>query len=474
MQIKTWSNFSKRVNSTKQPLDSAATTKDVTLKDMCDILAPSFILNTTDFDINYVQAFGNYYFAQCINLDGHRTEIKCSLDHLATFKSEIGSYNGLIEYCSVSSNVSITDPRNKPTLELATNHNDFVWLSGQGLDANAGTFILSFLSDQPNSTGLVKYVAMDWYGLSQFSYELFSQTIADEVKKQFTNMTDALVSLYWLPIDYDNLVGTVTSTFTVGKQPITLTDSQGKILTQRIHTIETGSTLVAFPSAGVGAADIRNTYLAKAPYLTSELYLPFIGNVPMSEDLIACFNSGLKLKGAIDVMTGDIVYSLYVDSQRVATYNGNIATQLPIGSASYNAFSTITGALTAVGGVGAAVLGIGTGNLAMAAGGLAGVARGAAETAKSVSVHTQINGSNSSAVAQTMGTTPTIINILAKPVETNLLSYQAKHGMPYFKVGTVSACGGFVQCADASVSIPGDGAEQDTVNSYLNAGIYYE
>lgn len=474
MQIKTWSNFSKRVNSTKQPLDSSATTKTVVLKEMCDILAPSFILDTTDFNINCVQAFGNYYFAQCFNLDGHRTEIKCSLDHLATFKSQIGSYNGLIEYCSASSNVYITDPRNKPTLDLATNHNDFVWLSGQGLDASAGTFVLCFLSDQSNSTGLVKYVAMDWYALSQFSYELFTQSIADEVKKQFTNMTDALVSLYWLPINYSNLVGNVTSNFTVGSQPITLSDSQGKVLTQRIHTIETGSTLVAFPSAGVGAADIRNTYLAKAPYLTSELYLPFIGNVPMSEDLIACYNSGLKLKGAIDVMTGDIVYSLYVNSERVATYNGNIATQLPIGSASYNAFSTITGALTAIGGVGAAVLGLSTGNPAMALGGLAGAARGATDVAKSVSVHTQINGSNSSAVAQTMGTTPTIINILAKPVVTDLLSYKSTHGMPYFKVGTVSACGGYVQCADASVSIPGDGAEQDVINNYLNSGIYYE
>ena len=472
MQIKIWSNFSKRVNSTKQP--TGGTTVDVLLKEQCDVLAPSFILNTLDFNINYVQAFGNYYFAQVINLDGHRSEIKCTLDHLATFKSQIGSYTGLIEYCSASSNVYITDPRNKPTLDLATNHNDFVWMSGKGLDASAGTFVLSFLSDQANSTGLVKYVAMDWYALSQFSYMLFSQSIADEVKKQFTNMTDALVSLYWIPIDINNLVGTTTSTFTVGKEPITLSDSSGKILTQRIHEIETGSTIVAFPSAGVGAADIRNTYLAKPPYLTSELYLPFIGNVPMSEDLIACYNSGIKLKGAIDVFTGDIVYSLYINSERVATYNGNVATQLPIGSASYNAFSAITGSLTTVGGVGAAILGLSTGNVMMAAGGLASAAKGAMDTAKSVSVHTQINGTNSSAVAQTMGVTPTIINILAKPVVTDLLSYQTKHGMPYFKVDTVSACGGYVQTADASVSIPGDGAEQDTVNNYLNAGIYYE
>ena len=471
MQIKTWSNFSKRVNSTKQPLNSAATTKDVTLKDMCDILAPSFILNTTDFDINYVQAFGNYYYAQCINLDGHRTEIKCSLDHLATFKTQIGGYTGLIEYASASSNVYITDPRNMPTLELERIPTDLSWNTGAGLSANSGTYILSYISDQSGTSGLVKYAAMDWYALAEFSNNLFTQTIYEEVKKQFTNLTNSLVSLTWLPLDYNDLTGTVTSNLTVGSQAITLTDSQAKILSDRVHNISTANTALSYPS--VNLASVKNTYLAKAPYMTAQLYLPYVGHVELSDDLLAQYDY-LQINGAVDVFTGDIVYGLNYGAMRLASYSGNCATHLPIGSASYNAYGVASGSLITMGGIGAAVLGFATGNPIMGLKGLASAAGGAAATAKSLSVQSQINGSLSSGISQELGTVPKVIMIESFPVERDILAYKTVHGMPYFQVSTISSLGGYVQCADASVSIPGDGAEQDTVNSYLNAGIYYE
>ena len=90
MTIVTWSGFSKRVNSTKQPLAASGTQRTVLLKDGCDVKAPVFTLNTLDMSINYVNAFGNYYFAEVKNLDGHRSEIRCTLDHMATFKTQIG------------------------------------------------------------------------------------------------------------------------------------------------------------------------------------------------------------------------------------------------------------------------------------------------------------------------------------------------------------------------------------------------
>ena len=50
MNIKVWSNFSKRKNSTKQPTGGSTIT--VTLKDQCSILSPVFILSTLDFTIS--------------------------------------------------------------------------------------------------------------------------------------------------------------------------------------------------------------------------------------------------------------------------------------------------------------------------------------------------------------------------------------------------------------------------------------
>ena len=143
MQIECFSGFSKRVNSTKQPTGTG-TTFDVLLKDGADDINPVFELNTLDFSINRVKAFGRQYWSHVRNLDGHRSEIICKLDYLATYKTQIGAYTGLINYTSSSNKLTITDPRNVPTLQLNTAHTDFLWVSGKGLKAIKA--LLCFLS----------------------------------------------------------------------------------------------------------------------------------------------------------------------------------------------------------------------------------------------------------------------------------------------------------------------------------------
>ena len=197
MQIKVWSNFSKRINSTKQP--TGGTTVDVVLKDACDIISPTFILSTLDFTINYVEAFGHYYYADVKNLDGNRSEIICNLDHLATFKSNISSYRGLVEYTSSSSDVTITDPRNKPT-GLITSTATALTISGVSFNT-VGGYILGVLSETANgATGVIDYYAMTGVQMSAFCVELYSQNILDQIKDQFTNAMDSLVSCIWLPV----------------------------------------------------------------------------------------------------------------------------------------------------------------------------------------------------------------------------------------------------------------------------------
>lgn len=474
MQIKVWSSFSKRINSTKQP--AGGSTVDVLLKAETDIKNPSFILTSTDFTINYVMAFGNYYFCTPVNLDGSRLELKCTMDYLATFKANVGAYSGLIEYTSSSSNLKITDPRNSPAYNLSSSSTSFVWTSGHSLDASAGTFILSYMSDSASSTGLCTYAAMDWGALGEFSYELFSQNILDEIKDQFTNMKDALISLMWLPLSYSDLPGNVVSSLTVGRETITLTNHQAKIITGRTMDLETGNLIWAPPSLYGVTPYVIDTYLAKPPYTTTELYLPYVGLVQVSTDLLAEYGGSttINIKGAVDILTGDISYMLYMGGVRISTYSGNIATHLPISSASYNAFSAVGGAITTIGGLAASAVGFAAGSAAVGFGGIAAAAHSAMDTAKSLSIDTQISGTNSSAIGQKFGVIPAIIAHTYYPVEKNLLAFQGAHGMPYFQVATVSSLSGYVKCADASVNLPGDGSEQDVVNGYMNSGFYYE
>lgn len=465
MQINVWSNFSKRVNSTKQP--TAGTSVSVALKEECDVLSPSFIINSLDFNINYVQAFGNYYYAYVINLDGTRSEIKCSLDHLATFKSQIGSYTGLIEYCSNSSNVTVTDPRNNPTDLLTATATTFT-LSGVSFNT-VGGYVLGVLSDNVSgSVGVVDYYTMTQSQMVNFCQELYSQSFIQQLVDQaFYSAIESFVSCIWLPMTG---IGGGSTPIHIGRQTMA---SSGGHISDRIVSFSSGLTTLNFSSNSGGAGNAM-TYLEKAPYCTGILYLPFVGFVPIDMD-VAAFTKSIAIDGFIDILTGDIVYNVKYGAYRVSTYNGNVATKVPISSASYDAVGTATGALTTIGGIGAALIGgIKGAGAKMILGGLGAAAGGAISGVKSSELHTMINGGNSSAIGANLGTSPYAIIFQNEPTETNLLAYQSQHGMPYFKIGTVSSCGGFVQTANASVSIPGDGAEQDTVNNYLNSGIYYE
>lgn len=465
MQITYYSGFKKRKNSTKRPTGTG-TTVDVLLKDGADDHAPVFTLSTLDMNINYVEAFGNYYWCDVKNLDGHRSELRCSLDQMATYKSEVGSYTGLIEYCSGSSDKTITDPRNKPKgIINATTTAMSLTVSGGSFNT-VGGYIIGVLSDAANgASGVVDYYALTNIQMQALCQELYSQNILDRIKDQFTNAMDSLVSCIWLPMTG---IGGSSTAIHIGRE--TLSSTGGRV-SDRLVSFSSGLTTIGF-SADSGGAGAAMTYLEKAPYCTGEIYLPFIGFVPIDMD-IAAFTKSVQLDGYVDILTGDIVYKLRYGALWSATYSGNIATKLPVTGASYDGIGVATGAITAIGGLAAAVTAIATGGGSALVG--AGIAAGGAMgAAKSAELHTMINGGNSSAIGASLGTSPYIIVFQNSPSEDNLLAYQAEQGMPYFKVGTASAHGGYVKFANASVSIPGNAADKDIVNGYLNNGFYYE
>ena len=109
MNIKVWSGFSKRKNSTKQPTGGTQIT--VRLKDNCSVEAPVFILTGGLPDYNYVEAFGHYYFvSDIVSLTADVSEIHCTQDVLATYKSDIGNTTAFVMY-DTSSNTQIPDNR---------------------------------------------------------------------------------------------------------------------------------------------------------------------------------------------------------------------------------------------------------------------------------------------------------------------------------------------------------------------------
>ena len=465
MQIKYWSNFSKRVNSTKQP--TGGTTVDVLLKDECDILNPSFILNTTNFDINYVQAFGNYYFAYPINIDGHRTEIKCALDHLATFKSNIGNYRGLIEYAASSSRTDIIDPRNPPTTQTVNTHED----KDPGWNvSNTGVYVVGVCGEGWGlACGVIRYYVVTGSELDDILNDLFTNNKVQQIVQQFNGaLFDSIVSVIWLPFDHDWVVTnfcTTQTSFLIGNIAV---GTGGNPVLKRVWNKD-------LTFAGVASYSDQSEYIYHDPYVTGSLYLPGVGTTALGSDIFSGTNEGsFSVYMYLDILTGDIVYNLQLNAAvpgkmpPIATYGGNVAAKVPISGNSQDSIGFARGIMTVIGGGLKAVAGNPSGLLEAGA--------GFGKMIESSATHSMVLGSNSSPTALLHWSKLTAHYQKHVPIyqHNDLLTYKTVHGMPYYQMATISSLAGYIKCADASVDMPGDGAEQDTVNNYLNSGFYYE
>ena len=105
-------NFSKRVNSTKQPAGLTGTDYSVVLKDRTSYENPVFLLSTETLPaFNYVQWGTWYYFVDdIVVVRNDLYEVKCSVDVLATYKTEIGQTSAFILY-DTAANTEIPDHR---------------------------------------------------------------------------------------------------------------------------------------------------------------------------------------------------------------------------------------------------------------------------------------------------------------------------------------------------------------------------
>ena len=97
----TFYSFSKRKNSTKQPTGSGDS-YSVTLKSGTSIISPTLLLNIASRpSYNYLSFEGRYYFVtDIVSVRTDLWEISCTVDALATWKSEIGSTSADILYAT--------------------------------------------------------------------------------------------------------------------------------------------------------------------------------------------------------------------------------------------------------------------------------------------------------------------------------------------------------------------------------------
>jgi len=449
MNITLYSGFSKRINSTKQP--GGGETRSVVLKENTSIERPTFILSGPLPNYNYAEFDGRYYYVDDIVSVAHDLyELSCSIDYLATYKSEIGSYNCFVERSSSNYNIYINDGAVSAEQRLIQERIETTPATSYD---TTGCYIVRVVGKDSADGGVATY-AMDISGLQSlltycFDENNFTDEIVDQLVKTFFNPFQYIVSVMWFPIAKSSISGT-SSSVKLGWWEIsgdfTLISSSG--ITELVS--------LSIP------ANYYADYRAYHPnYTQVTLQIPGTGAINLDPTLLS--EGALWCETVIDYITGDANTSIakYVGGVRrgtVATIAGKWGVPVTIGQ-----LQSIVGGITQVA---SNVIG-----LAMGSDNPVGNIIGAVEGVKNILSPTPsvLGGAgNKQSLKIKSSYSVSIRNYGSGELATSV------YGRPCCKNLTLSSIPGYIKCANASVPIPSLGKDRDIVNSYLNNGFYYE
>ena len=471
MTIYYWTNFVKRKNSTLQPLIALATmVTDVHLKEGTSIEKPVFQLTGNLFTANYVRAFDHFYFVDDItSVRNNLVEISCSMDVLATYKSDIGSYTALIERSDSFYDISYPDPAVSMKNKIYTSYAQ----ADPSLYDDSGYFILSVVNNVGSGTGFTSnYIVekADLQRVAKFVNTDWGSAAADLLawfKATFLKTANSIIDCIWLPIKSITGLSYTYEKMVIGVTP--MDDNDGDIFGGKMTgvCVLSNTCSVTIPHYYSTAGDFRRC----APYTVGKIFIPGYGYADFNP--LDFEPSGtIKITTYIDVSTGDtVVYLSNNDDVLVSTYTFNIGVSCPVGHVGANVTETIGGVLSTAsnialfnkatpGSVGASIA-----DYASAASMVNTIASAAGATAS--------YSGRKAGRAMWANNNKYAISIFAHDTQA-LNSMGTSSGRPYMTSGTINTCSGYVKCINASVPIAGMSTEKDEVNTFLNSGFYYE
>lgn len=228
-------------------------------------------------------------------------------------------------------------------------------------------------------------------------------------------------------------------------------------------------------------------WLRRGQFMSWSLYVPYLGVVQLPSDLVVPGATIIEIDSVINIGSGACNIRVALKSSAdalsditIVSGNCQVAGFLNVGVSQQNTAGAVASGIGAIAGVATAVAGAGlhTGRgVAMAISGASAAAANSVHFAENMTpIGSVINGA-SGGVKLDSSIQSGIIT-LAKyyfGVSCNPSSIKDTIGNPCFSNKTVKNCEGYVKASGASFSAKMASAEEiDTINAYLNSGLYYE
>lgn len=463
LEVTFYTGFSKRANSTKQPTGTATVCKCF-LKEPTSIEKPTLLLSGDHFNYTYakINSWGRYYKVnELLSNNNGLTQVTLTEDYGASFKSAIGSTKAMILRASTGYNEWLQD--------------DMIYVSAQktyirevgtnsvGFADSTGCYLLSVINEDGSATSFAAQYFMNDTGMQYLAGRLMDANFIDDIKKYFSNISNGIISLKWMPFDYNTIISD-SNLVTLSNYKIANTDVGGagyRITGNNIYI--DGYTELTIPWRT--DKDFREI----APYTMIKLLVPMYGLIDLNaSDLVGA--SKLYVQYRFDRTTGDVILVINRDSagQPIQTVEFNVSVEVPVATLTRNVGGMIA---SLSGGVNNAI-GIAAGNYV---GGTAGlIANGVnfmlSANGRSVSTKGSINGRAHTAYGDKFQ----MVLYVPHTADPTRADHINTVGRPLQAVDTIGSHSGYIQCSNASVDIDGLETERMAVNNLLNSGFYYE
>lgn len=473
----TFYTFSKKKNSTAVP-SSGGSAKNIVIKDPSSILNPRIDLdssNPVSYNYCYIPAFNRYYFINDWISDHGHWIAECSVDVLASWKTEIlNSYQFVLR--SATYNNTYIEDSIYPMTANTTITSKFLNSIVSGAVFTGTTYILAI----SNASNEAKINGVQYLALSQSDFNtLIGQVLNDQsnywgtgsveagfgitpaVLRSIINPLQYVSNAYLLPFTIDSSKLSTVSALKLGSWNIPFSGTlQALNVTENVKKITFSIPLDGHPQC-TNLGSFHGTYLNGNPYSQYYVYAGPFGTIRLDNSVL--FDTAIETEIECNIIVdflGHAVCEIYNTTNHdiIAKAYADVSVPIPL-TQTRNDILSWMGSFT--GAIGAAA----SGNY----GGTAASAAGCISSIDNILPKPETKGGQGSLQ---MIREPWRLQEefhLISTIDANATGYLGK---PLMELKQLSTLSGFCQTDKIVLDIPCYASEYDQISEYLTSGFF--